>query len=110
MFCKVYHTFEAISITCELGSSFSIVSGYGLNDGCSIPGRGERIFPASFVTRPALLPSSLLYNGYRGSFPGLKRGQCVTLTTHRHLVPTSKMSMSYISSPPKTCCGTALAF
>jgi hypothetical protein len=33
--------------------------------------------------------------------PGLKRGRGVTLTTHRHLVPRSRMSKSYISSPPK---------
>jgi hypothetical protein len=32
---------------------------------------------------------------------GLKRGRGVMLTTHPHLVPTSRMSRSYISSPLK---------
>jgi hypothetical protein len=42
-----------------------------LGDLGSIPGRGERIFSLASVSRPAL-GSSLLYNGYRGSFPGSK--------------------------------------
>jgi len=33
--------------------------------------------------------------------PGVKRGWGVTLTTHPHLVPRSRMSRSYTSSPPK---------
>jgi len=44
--------------------------------------------------------------------PGLKRGRGVTLITHPHLVPRSKMNRSYIFSPPSAfmaCCGTALA-
>jgi hypothetical protein len=32
----------------------------------------------------------------------LKCGQCVTLTTHPHLVPRSRMSRSYTSPPPKS--------
>jgi hypothetical protein len=39
----------------------------------------------------------LLSNGY----PGVKDGRGVTLTTHPHLVPRSRMSRSYTSSPPK---------
>jgi hypothetical protein len=39
--------------------------------------------------------------GTGGSFPGLKRGRGVTLTTHPRLVPRSRMSRSYTSSPPK---------
>jgi hypothetical protein len=39
--------------------------------------------------------------GTAGSFPGVKRGRGVTLTTHPHLVPRSRMSRSYTSSPPK---------
>jgi hypothetical protein len=35
-----------------------------------------------------------------GSFPGVKRGRGVTLTTHPHLVPRLRMSKSYTSSPP----------
>jgi hypothetical protein len=36
-----------------------------------------------------------------GPFAGAKRGRGVTLTTHPHLVPRSRMSRSYTSSPPK---------
>jgi hypothetical protein len=45
-------------------------------------------------------PPSLLYNRYRGSFP---RG--VTLTTHPHLVPRSRMSRNHTFSPPKRLAG-----
>jgi hypothetical protein len=38
-----------------------------------------------------------------GNFPGVKHGQSVTLTTHPHLMPRSRMSRSYISSPQSTC-------
>jgi hypothetical protein len=42
--------------------------------------------------------------------PGVKRGRGVTLNAHPHLVPRSRMSRSYTSSPPNasmTCSGTA---
>jgi hypothetical protein len=39
--------------------------------------------------------------GTGGFSPGVKRGWGVTLTTHPHLVPRSRMSKSYTSSPPK---------
>jgi hypothetical protein len=39
--------------------------------------------------------------GTGGPFAGEKRGRGVTLTTHPHLVPWSRMSRSYTSSPPK---------
>jgi hypothetical protein len=45
--------------------------------------------------------------------PGLKRSQGMTLTTHRHLMPRSRMSRRYNFSPPNafiSCSGTALAF
>jgi hypothetical protein len=35
-----------------------------------------------------------------GPFPGIKRGLRVTLTTHPHLVPRSRISRTYICSPP----------
>jgi hypothetical protein len=48
--------------------------------------------------------------GTGGPFPGAKRGRGVTLTTHPHLVPKSRMSRSYTSSLLATmaCSGTAL--
>jgi len=39
--------------------------------------------------------------GTAGPFPGAKRGWDMTLTTHLHLVPKSRMSTSYTSSPTK---------
>jgi hypothetical protein len=47
--------------------------------------------------------------GTEGPFPGAKRGRGVTLTTH--LVPRSRMSRSYTSSPPSAtmaCSGSVL--
>jgi hypothetical protein len=46
-------------------------------------------------------------------FPRLRRGRVVTLTTHPHLVPRSRISGNYTSSPPSAfvaCSWTALAF
>jgi hypothetical protein len=51
--------------------------------------------------------------GTGGPFPGAKCGWGVTLTTHPHLVPRSRMSRSCTSSPPSAtmaCSGTALLF
>jgi hypothetical protein len=39
--------------------------------------------------------------GTGGPFLGVKRGRGVTLTTHSHLVPRSRMSRGYISPPPQ---------
>jgi hypothetical protein len=41
--------------------------------------------------------------GTGGPFLGVKRGRGVTLTSHPHLVPRSRMSRSYTFSPPSTC-------
>jgi hypothetical protein len=38
--------------------------------------------------------------GTGGLFPGVKRGRDMMITTHTHLVPTSRMSRSYTSCPP----------
>jgi hypothetical protein len=51
--------------------------------------------------------------GTGGTFPELKRGRGVRLTTHPHLIPRSRLSRSYTSSPPSSfmaCSGTALVF
>jgi hypothetical protein len=90
---------------CEPGSSVSIVSGYGLDDR-AVEVRSLKEMRGLFIWSlcPDRLwdPPSLLSNGYRGSFPqGVKRGWGMTVTTHPHLLPRSRMSRSYASSSPK---------
>jgi hypothetical protein len=85
-----------------------------LGDRGSVSDRGERTFPLASVFRQALEPTQSPVQWVRGVFsPGLKGCQGVTLTTHPHLVPRSRMSRSYTTSPPSTfvaCSGTVLAF
>jgi hypothetical protein len=56
-----------LSIYCGSGSSVGIATDYGL-DG---PGANRGVFEIFHLSRPALDPPSLLYNGYR-VFPGCK--------------------------------------
>jgi hypothetical protein len=64
--------------------------------------QGQRIFPLTSVSRPTLGPTQPPVRWVLGVFsPGLKRGRGVMLTTHHHLVPSSRMSRSYTSSPSK---------
>jgi hypothetical protein len=66
------------------------------------PRQGERIFPLSSVSRPALGPTQPPVQWVPGVLcPGVKCGRGVTLTTHPHVVPRSRMSRSYTSSPPQ---------
>ena len=66
---SLYIYFIRISIRLRgPGSSVSIATGYGL-DGPGIESRCGRVFP--HLSRPALGPPSLLYNGHR-VFPGGK--------------------------------------
>jgi hypothetical protein len=87
----------------EPGSSVSIVSGYGLDDReievrSSAEAKGFFLYPR--VSRPALGPTQPPVQWVPGVLsPGLNRGRSVTLTTHPHLVPRSRMSRSYTSSP-----------
>jgi hypothetical protein len=80
------------------GSSVSIVSGYGLDDR-AIEVRspaGARIFPLTSVFRSALGPTQPPVQWVPVVLSlGVKRGHSP------HLVPRSRMSRSYTSSPPK---------
>jgi hypothetical protein len=80
------------------------VSDYGLDDG-AIEVRspaGEKYFSSNLCVQ-------IGYEAYPASYPmgigvlspGVKGGLGVTLTTHSHLVPKSRMSRSYTSRP---CC------
>jgi hypothetical protein len=61
----------------------------------------KRIFPLAYMSRPVLRPTQLPTQRVPGIlFPGVKLGRGVTLTIHPHLVPRSRMTWSYISSPP----------
>jgi hypothetical protein len=74
--------------------------------------QGQRIFPVASVSRPALGPTQPPVQRVPGVLsPVVKRGRGVTLTTHLHLIPRSRMSRSYTSSPPSAsmaCSGTSL--
>jgi hypothetical protein len=79
------------------GSSVSIVSDYGLDDraiGVRSPA-GVKDFSSSLCvqTGSGAHPASCTM-GTGGPFPGAKRGRGVTLTTHPHLVPRSRISRS----------------
>jgi hypothetical protein len=84
------------------GSLISAVSDYGLDDRGSIPGRGQRIFLLVSASRPALWPTQPPIQWVPvAPSRGVKGGRGVTLTTHSHLVPRSRMSRSYTFFPPQ---------
>jgi hypothetical protein len=83
----------------EPGSSVSIVSDCRLGDRGSIPGRGKD-FSSNLCAQRHWDPPSLLYNGYRGSFPQVK-ARPGRDDYHPPALPRSRMSRSYTPSPPK---------
>jgi hypothetical protein len=100
---------------CEPGSSVSMVSGYGL-DGQAIEVRSPaeaKGFSSSLCFQTGCgAHQSLVQWVLWVLFQWLKRSRGVTLTTHPHLAPRSRMSGSYTSSPHKrflACSEAALA-
>jgi hypothetical protein len=98
------------------GSSVSILSGYGLDNraiGVRSPAEAREFSSSLCVqTGSGAHPASCTM-GTGSPFPGAKPGRGVTLTTHPPLVPRSRMSRSYTSSPPSAtmgCSGTSLPF
>jgi hypothetical protein len=98
------HKFNKDSSFTEItsrGSSVSIVSDYGMDDRANgvRSQAGAKDF-SSVQTGSGAHPASCTM-GTGGPFPGAKRGRGVTLTTHCHPVPKSRMSWGCISSPLK---------
>jgi hypothetical protein len=90
------------------------VSEYGLDDranGVRSPAEAKDFSSSLCVQTSSEAHPASCTMGTGGPFPGAKLGRGVTLTAHPHLVPMSRMSRSYNSSPPSTtmaCNGTAL--
>jgi len=76
---------ELLYITCGPGSSVGIATDYGLHGPGSNPGEDEISPPVQ--TGPGAHPGSCKM--VTGSFPGVKCGRGVLLTTHPLLVPRS---------------------
>jgi hypothetical protein len=71
---------------------------YELDDKGSIP--GPRDFSSSLCVQTVSGAHPDSYTGTGGPSPGVKGSWGVMLTTHPHLVPRSRMSRSYTTSPP----------
>jgi hypothetical protein len=82
-------------VCCGPGSSVVIQGDYGL-DGPGIESRWMRDFPP-VQTGPPVHPASCTMG--TGSFPGVKCGRGVTLTTHPLLAPRSWKSRAYTFTP-----------
>ena len=84
-FCKYKFDYNS---ACGPGSSIDIATGYGLDDP-RIESRWGRDFPP-VQTGPGAYPASCTTG--TGSFPGVKYGRGVLLTTHPLLGPRSRKS------------------
>jgi hypothetical protein len=97
----------------EPGCSVSIVSGYGLDDRAievRSPAEAKGFYSSLRVQTGSEAHTASCPVGTEGPFPGGK-ARSGRDADHSHLVPRSKMSRSYASSPPKrfvACNATAL--
>jgi hypothetical protein len=64
------------------------------------PRQMQRIFLLASVSRPALTPAQPPIQLVSVTLPGVKRDRGVTLTTHPHQMPRSRMSRMHTSSLP----------
>jgi hypothetical protein len=72
---SMYSVFNISYFGClESDSSVGIMTGYGLKDRGSNPGR-NKIFPLSTTSKPSLGPTQPLSGGCLGSFPGGKAAE-----------------------------------
>jgi hypothetical protein len=115
MFLYISYNNQRLNSDMSRGSAVSIVSGHGLDDrAIEVRSTAEAKEFFLWPVCPDRLwgPPSLLYKGYRGPFLGAKARPGRDVDHSPHLVPRSRMSRSYTSSPPSTCVscnGTALA-
>jgi hypothetical protein len=114
-FARVFEVGDGIFVCRSRVSSGRIVSDYGLDDRAievRSPVGAKEFFPLASVSRPALVPTQPPVQWVPVVLsPGVKHGRGVTLTTHPHLIPRSRMSRSYTPLPPSAsmaCSGTAL--
>jgi len=101
MYSAQYFSFCCIKISFLLfnsgpGSSVGIVTGYG-PDGPSIESRWGARFSGPVQTCHGANPASCTMG--TGSFPGIKSGRGVTLTTHPLLVPWLRNSTAILLLP-----------
>jgi hypothetical protein len=81
---------------CGPGSVVGIATGYGL-EGPETESRWKARFSVPVQTGPGAHPASCTMG--TGSFPGVKSGQGMTLTTHPLLVPGHERVELYLFSP-----------
>jgi hypothetical protein len=99
----IYSKYNAMLVS-PVAQSVWCLAGLGWTTGRSRfdPRQRRKDFPLASVSKPALGPTQPPVQWVPGVLsPRQKRGGGVTMTTHRHLVPRSRMSRSYTSSPNK---------
>jgi hypothetical protein len=102
--CSVYSLFASnhFSFNNCRRRSVSIVSGYGLSDlviEVRSPAGKKGFFPLASVSRHSVAHTASCTRGTGVLSSRVKRNRGVTLTTHLHLVPRSRMSRSCTSLP-----------